>query len=243
MPVEDIALRGRRAIVTGGTSGIGRAIAGALAQGGAAVFVCGHDQDHLSATLAELRAIGPAAGVAADLARVDAPAELFAACAEAIGVPDIAVLAAALPAGGLTALDEAGLREVVAVNFTAYLACAQRAAAGMTTGGDIVLVGSYAARKLGGSSTVYAAIKAGIEGLAVALRRELAPRGIRVTLITPGLTDSAMIDLGEADRARRIAADEMLLARDVADACRYAISRPRRVVLEDMVILPRATDE
>jgi short-subunit dehydrogenase len=83
-----------------------------------------------------------------------------------------------------------GVRHAIDVDFTACLVSAHAAQEMLGDEGDIVLIGSMSAHVLGPASTVYAGIKAGIAGFAEALRRELGPRGIRVSLVEPGKTGS-----------------------------------------------------
>lgn len=237
-------LEGRRAIVTGGTSGIGFAIALMLASQGCRVFICGHDADRLAEALAELRAVGAADGIAVDLADAEATGAVFAAGEAWLGGIDIVVLNAGIAAGGLTAMSEVELRRAIAVNFTACLLGAHAAAARMVPVGDLILIGSLSARILGPSSTVYAGIKAGLTGFAAALRRELGPKGIRVALIEPGKTVSAMqAGLSDEEQRRMIADERMLLAEDVAAGVQYLLTQPTRAVVQQLTIVPRALGE
>ncbi|HEU0067429.1 MAG TPA: SDR family oxidoreductase [Sphingomonas sp.] len=242
-----IELKGRRAIISGGTTGIGRAIAIRLASQGAAVFVCGTNAAHLADALADIRAVGVGEGMTTDLADPDNVARFFDAGEQAMGGFDIAVINAAIGAGGLTQISEPDLRHVIALDFTAYLLCAHAAAARMRKGvalGDIVLMGSMSAHVLGPSSTVYAGIKAGVAGFSEALRRELGPKGIRVALVEPGKTGSDMLkaDVPEEEQRAQIARDEMLCAEDIAAGVEFLLTQPSRSVIQQIVIVPRAQE-
>ena len=242
-------LAGRRILVTGGTTGIGRAIAVLLASEGARVFVCGRDPQHLEDALARIREVGDGDGIAIDLAEADNVARLFAAATDYLGGLDVAVINAARGAEGLTETSEAELRYTIGGNFTAYLLSAQHAARAMgaegedaTGAGDIVLVGSMSAYVLGPGSTVYAGIKYGIQGFAIALRRELGRKGVRVSLVEPGLTGSDMVKEGE-DQVERIGKEEMLRAEDIAVGVHYLLTQPRRTVVQQLTISPRMQDQ
>jgi NAD(P)-dependent dehydrogenase (short-subunit alcohol dehydrogenase family) len=235
-------LKGRRAIVTGGTTGIGRAIAVLLAAEGARVFVCGRDPQHLADALARIREVGEGDGIVIDLADPDAIGRLFAQGREALGGSvDITVVNAAIAADGLTEIDEPGLRYAIATDFTAYLLCAHAAALGMTAPADLVLIGSMSAHVLGPSSTVYAGIKAGIAGFSEALRRELGDKGIRVALVEPGLTGSDMQEpeKSPAEQAAQIREETMLRAEDVAVGVHYLLTQPHRAIVQQLTIVPR----
>lgn len=233
-------LRGRRVIVTGGTTGIGRATAILLATEGARVFVCGRDERHLADALAQIRAVGDGDGIALDLARPAAVGALIDAAMAALGGLDAIVINAAVAAGGLQPIGEEALLLAVATDFTACLLVAKRAARDMPEGGDIILMGSMSAVSPDGDSTVYAAAKAGIEGFATALRKELAPGGIRVALIEPGRTGSDLLlpEVPVAIQRQQIAASRMLRAQDVAVVVHQILTQPRRTVISLVRIEP-----
>jgi NAD(P)-dependent dehydrogenase (short-subunit alcohol dehydrogenase family) len=242
-------LAGRRVLVTGGTTGIGRAIAVLLASEGARVFVCGRDEEHLADALARIREVGEGDGLSIDLAEEANVGRLFDAATAYLGGLDVAVINAARAAEGLTDMDEAELRYTIGSNFTAYLLSAQAAARAMGAvgedakgQGDIVLVGSMSAYVLGPGSTVYAGIKYGIQGFAIALRRELGIKGVRVSVVEPGLTGSDMTQDGQ-DQVARIDKEEMLRAEDIAVGVHYLLTQPRRAVVQQLTISPRMQDQ
>lgn len=242
-------LAGRRVLVTGGTTGIGRATAVLLASEGAKVFVCGRDEQHLQDALARIREVGEGDGMAIDLAEESNVARLFAAATKYLGGLDVAVINAARGAEGISEMSEADLRYTIGSNFTAYLLSAQEATKAMGAygkdakgEGDIVLVGSMSAYVLGAGSTVYAGIKYGIQGFAIALRRELGKKGVRVSLVESGLTGSDMVK-DDIDQVERINKEEMLRAEDIAVGVHYLLTQPRRAVVQQVTISPRMQDE
>lgn len=237
-------LKGRRVVISGGTTGIGRAIAVLLASEGARVFICGRDPQHLEDALARIRAVGAADGIAIDLAEADNVGRFLSAAGAAMGGYDVVVANAAMAAEGLTDMSEADVRTAIGSNFTAYVLTAQIAAKSMIAengeaGGDIVLVGSMSAYVLGASSTVYAGIKYGIQGFSVALRRELGVKGVRVALVEPGLTGSDMQENPPEEQAEKIAKGESLRAEDIAVGVHYLLTQPRRAVVQRLTISPR----
>lgn len=243
-------LAGRRVLVTGGTTGIGRAIAVLLASEGAKVFICGRDEQHLADALTRIREVGDGDGMSIDLAEESNVDRLFDAATAYLGGLDVAVINAARGAEGLSEMSEADLRYTIGSNFTAYLLSAQAATKAMGAygedakgQGDIVLVGSMSAYVLGPSSTVYAGIKYGIQGFAIALRRELGKKGVRVSLVEPGLTGSDMVEGTTEEQAGRINKEEMLRAEDIAVGVHYLLTQPRRAVVQQVTISPRMQDQ
>lgn len=243
------SLIGRKAIVTGGTTGIGRAIAVLLASEGVRVFVCGRDPDHLADALERIREVGDGAGIAIDVSRPDDLKRFFDEAKAYLGGLDIAVINAAVPAGALSTMTEEEVRYAVATDFTAYLVSAHAAQEAMSAGedgpADIVLIGSMSAHVLGPGSTVYAGIKAGIAGFAEALRRELGPKGIKVSLVEPGKTGADMQypDIPAEEQRRMIHEETMLRAEDIAVGVHYLLTQPRRAVVQQLTITPRGQAE
>ncbi|WP_395396270.1 SDR family oxidoreductase (plasmid) [Novosphingobium sp. BL-8A] len=234
-------LRGRKAIITGGTTGIGRAIAVLLASEGVEVFVCGRSPDHLADALQRIEEVGKGDGVSLDLADPDQLESFFAQARAYLGNPDIVIINAAVPAGALTSMTMEEIRYAVAVDFTAYILSASAAQRMLVDKGDIVLIGSMSAHVLGPGSTVYAGMKAGVAGFAEALRRELGPQGIKVGLIEPGKTgaDFQYPDIPAEKQREMIGKETMLRAEDIAVAVHYLLTQPRRAVVQQITIAPR----
>lgn len=242
---EKPSLNGRKAIITGGTTGIGRAIAVLLASEGAKVFVCGREPQHLQDALARIREVGEGDGINIDLAEPDGVDRLVAASKDFFGEFDIAIINAAIPAKGVTKMSAEELRYAIAVDFTAYLATAHAAAEVMRDHGDIVFTGSMSAHVLGGESSVYAGMKAGIQGFAEALRKELGPKGIKVGVIEPGKTgaDFQYESFTAEEQAEQINKEWMLRAEDIAVAAHFLLTQPRRSVVQQITIAPRTQEE
>lgn len=235
-------LSGRKAIVTGGTTGIGRAIAVLLASEGVDVFVCGRDPQHLQDGLGRIREVGKGAGINLDLAEADGVDRFVAAAKAYFGDFDIAIVNAAIPAKGITAMTAKELHYAIATDFTAYLTTAYAAAEVLRDKGDIVFIGSVSAHLLGAESSVYAGMKAGVAGFAEALRKELAPKDIKVCNVEPAKTgaDFQYRNFTAEEQAEENRKETMLRAEDIAVAVQFVLTQPRRANVQQVVIAPRA---
>lgn len=241
---EQPELAGRKAIVTGGTTGIGRAIAVLLAAYGVKVFVCGRTPEHLDDALCRIREVGEGEGINVDLARREDIDRFFAAADGYLGGLDIAVLNAAIPADAATEISEAGARYQLETDFVSYVIAAQEAAGRMNEGSDIIFIGSMSAVSRKGGSSIYVAAKAGVQGFATALRQELAGRDIKVGLIEPGFTgaDFQYPEFPSAKQREMIHEHRMLRAEDIAVATHYMLTQPRRTAVSLMRVEPRLRD-
>ena len=239
------SLAGRRAVITGGTTGIGRAIGVLLASEGVEIFTCGRDEQHLKDGLERINQVGKGDGIACDLSERDQLTRFFDEAEERLGSYDIAIVNAAIPADGLTKMSEDDARYAIATDFTAYLMSAWRAAKHMGDHGDIILIGSFSAHILGPHSTVYAGMKYGIAGFAEALRKELGNKGIKVGLVEPAKTgaDFQLPDIPVEKQREMINADKMLRAEDIAVAVHFMLTQPRRAVVQQLTIVQRVGDE
>lgn len=239
------SLRGRKAVITGGTTGIGRATAVLLASEGVEIFTCGRDERHLADGLERINQVGKGSGIALDLAQRDGVDRFFAEAGRALGRYDIAIVNAAIPADGLAEMSQEDTRYAIATDFTAYVMSTWHAADHMKDHGDIVLIGSMSAHALGPHSTIYAGIKKGIAGFAEALRKELGNAGIRVGLVEPGFTGADFhYPAVPAEKQRElIHADRMLRAEDIAVAVHYMLTQPRRAVVQQLTITQRVHDQ
>lgn len=239
------SLEGRKAIITGGTTGIGRAIGVLLASEGVEIFTCGRDEQHLADGLERINEVGKGSGVALDLAEKGAVDRFFAEAKEKLGDYDIAIINAAIPVEGVTAESEDDVRYAVAVDFTAYVLSAHKAAAAMKDKGDLILIGSMSAHSLGGESSIYSGIKKGIQGFGEALHKELGGKGIKVGLIEPGKTgaDFQYPDIPAEEQRKLINEDKMLRAEDIAVAAHFMLTQPRRAVVMQMAVTQRVRDE
>lgn len=239
------SLKGRKAVITGGTTGIGRAIAVLLASEGVEIFTCGRDEKHLADGLERINEVGKGSGIALDLAEKGNVDKFFAEAEKALGSYDIAIINAAVPVDGLTATSAEDTRYAVAVDYVAYVLSAHKAVDHLKDKGDLIMVGSMSAHHLGGESSIYSSMKKGIQGFAEALHKELGSKGIKVGLIEPGLTgaDFQYPDIPADKQREMINKDEMLRAEDIAVAAHFMLTQPRRAVVMQLAMTQRVSDE
>lgn len=241
---EQPGLAGRKAIVTGGTTGIGRAIAVLLASEGAKVFVCGRTPEHLDDALERIREVGEGDGINVDLTRQEEVDRFVEAGVAYLGGVDIAVINAGLPIGGLEEAKVDDIRYLVDTNLTSFMTSARRLLDHLEPGSDIVIVGSMSAVSREGESTVYTATKTGVQAFAEALRKELAEKDIKVGNIEPGLTGSDMQlpDIPVEKQREMIEQAKMLRAEDIAAAAHFMLTQPRRTAVSLMRVEPRIAE-
>jgi len=185
-------LVGKVALVTGGTSGIGRASAVLFAREGAKVALTGRQWAEGEAVVAEIRAAGgEAIFIRADLAETAGIPGIIDTVVEAYGRLDCAFNNAGVSVAGLIeTLDEAAWDRVIVTNLKAAFFCLQAEAAQMKRQGSgaIVFDGSVLANIAFPGTSIYSASKGGISSLMRAAAVELGPHGIRVNSVNPSIT-------------------------------------------------------
>jgi len=187
-------LKGKRALVTGGSRGIGAAIAQALAENGADVAITYRNSpERAEGVISVIRKLGRRGlAVQADSADPDAIKRAVKETVETLGGVDILVNSAGIGLTGAVAdIDLAKFQELMDVNVRAPLAFAQAAIPHLPAGGRIISIGSGLADRVPFPGvTAYAMSKSALLSFTRGLSRELGPRGITVNLVSPGSTDT-----------------------------------------------------
>jgi len=202
-------LKGRIALVTGGSRGIGRAVAMALAEAGAAVAVNYLERATEAQIVVEAirSAGGRAMAVAADVSRSAAVSQMMASVTRELGPVDVLVNNAGI--GLIRSVDELTEEDfdrTIAVNLKSAFLCIQAVAPGMRERkwGRIINISSGAARGAGGIGPHYNASKAGMEGLTRGYAARLVKDGITVNAVAPSLIETDMVRSGLASSPARI---------------------------------------
>jgi NADP-dependent 3-hydroxy acid dehydrogenase YdfG len=245
----------RTAIVTGATSGIGEATARKFIAVGFGVVGNGRNAEKL----AELeKEFGSAfCGVAGDATDHAVVKQLFAAAAGRFGRDaDIVVANAGRGLGGsVKDADLAQLDELFKINVSGALALVQMAARKMVavqetaypeSAADIVIIGSVVGRHISPFSAVYGASKFAVHALTEGLRREVAPKGVRVSLVEPGaVLTGFQAAAGYSDdmvNGFKENYGPLLAADDIADAVCHIVSQPPHVHVCDISVRPTRQD-
>ncbi|MFC0109907.1 SDR family oxidoreductase [Kibdelosporangium aridum] len=244
MTYENLA--GRTAVVTGAASGIGAAIAHALAANGARVALLARRADRIGEVASKIEANGgQALAVTTDITSDSSVEAAVSSVHSAFGPVDILVNNAGvmIPEDIITASFD-DWRKMIDTNVTGLLRVTRAFTPDLAAEGhaDLVNISSIGAHEYFKDYAVYGATKAAVTYLSKSLRAELGPKGVRVTNIEPGLVESELRAgiTGEAGEFldNWIAKAGILAAEELADVVAYATSRPAHVNLRQIVALP-----
>jgi ribitol 2-dehydrogenase len=236
-------LNGKVALVTGASSGIGRALAKALAAEGARLALVGRSAERLAAVSDQ---IGGALALPTDLTEPGEVARVVAETVERLGPIDILLPNAGLYIPGDVADGNPDAwDELLAINVNSVFRLVRAVLPTMIErkSGHIIVTSSISGHQAIHWEPVYSASKHAIQSFVHGLRRQVAPHNIRVGAVAPGIvlnelwgyTDPAAIDA-------KVESREGLRSEDVADAVLYMLTRPANVTIRDMVILPQNQD-
>ena len=229
------SLLNQRAVVTGGSRGIGRAIVEALLAEGAIVTLCGRTEASTATALAEL-AHPHAHGIAADVSAEADVARLFAFAEERMGGVDILVASAGIglfqAAGDMEIAD---WKRTIDINLTGVFLCSRLAIQSMrkTGGGFIVHLSSLAGRNPFAGGAAYNASKFGLNGMGEAMMLDHRNEDIRVTTIMPGSVDTDF-----SPRSSGKPSEWKIAASDVAAMVIAVLSMPARTLVSRVEMRP-----
>lgn len=235
-------LRGQTAIVVGASSGMGRAIAVALARAGAHVVAAARREERLVELEQQLRAEGCSAEVCViDAAKPDDVRRLVEQARQRTGRIELLVYATGtnLPARGLSVLSHDDWQRLIETNLTGAFACTQAVLPAMRAAGNglIVYLSSGCVQMPDVSGVAYQASKHGLVGLAHGTRIEEKSNGIRTTVLFPGLCDTEILAQRPVPTPREVL-DQALAPEDVAAAVLFLARLPARAVVPEMQLLP-----
>jgi NADP-dependent 3-hydroxy acid dehydrogenase YdfG len=226
------ALVGRRAIVTGASSGIGAATARALAAEGALVAGGARRVDRLETEIA----------LPLDVTDSASCSGFVEAAVSALGGLDVLVNGAGLALGRepFDASSEEDEESVLETNVHGLIRMTRLCLPHLDDGGHIVNIGSVAGRQAYENASLYVTSKFAVRGFTYALREDLLGRPIRITTVDPGLveTDFSLVRFrGDTEKARAVYEGvEAMTPGDIAECIVFALTRPPRVNVDEIVV-------
>lgn len=228
-------LEGRVAVVTGGTKGIGAAIARALLGEGASVVICGRSAESVDQAVGDLSPLGRVHGRVCDVGRYDDVAKLFRYIGETEKNLDYLINNAGI--GRFAPLGElapAAWDETIATNLSGVFYCCHEAVPLMKKagGGFIINIGSLAGKHPFAGGTAYNASKFGLAGFTEAMMLDLRNDNIRVSTIMPGSVDTKF---GGWDKG---ANDWKIAPEHIADTVLHLLTMPERSLASRIEMRP-----
>jgi NADP-dependent 3-hydroxy acid dehydrogenase YdfG len=232
----------RVAVITGASSGIGEATARALAADGYRLALLARRADRIEKLAQELG--DGAVAITADVTDRDSLVAAAALVEEKLGGADVLVNNAGVMLLAPFSSEQRGeIRQMIETNLLGAMTATEVFLDQLKDGGggDLVNISSVAGRTARPGNAVYAATKWGMGGWSEALRQELQPQ-IRVVLIEPGAVATELTDhithAGTKQAAEQMYEKESISAEDIAEVIAFALSRPRSVSLNEILIRP-----
>ncbi|WP_172294652.1 SDR family NAD(P)-dependent oxidoreductase [Pseudoruegeria sp. HB172150] len=231
-------LKGRVAVVTGASTGIGRGIAAEMAKAGATVVIAARSADKLAELATEISAAGGTAiEVPTDVTHEAQILALFETCIDKAGIPDFLINNAGIAdATWLHELTAERWHQVIDTNLTSAVLCSREAILAMRkrgTGGRIINIGSLSAKSPRHHSLAYTASKFAIDGLTRQICLDYRDDLISASAIHPGATKS-MLAPGSTDQME----SDCLYPEQLGELVVYLCGLPMDVTMLDTVILP-----
>jgi NADP-dependent 3-hydroxy acid dehydrogenase YdfG len=243
MSTDTPQLQGKHVLISGGTTGIGRAIAIDLVRQGCEVIVFGRHKKELDDALLDMQKVGNTGdGLVADQANLEEVRRVMQHVAAKWGNLDYLINNAAIGADSLLEDDESTWEYVARSNLVGYLLCSRYAVERMSKGGHIINIGSISAERRKPGGEIYTATKAGIRAFSESLRKGVEERGIKVSLIEPGRTGSDIQEMTREELEEQQSADKMMIAEDIAACVRFCLTMPSRANVSMMQVLPRVNE-
>lgn len=244
-------LDGTVTLVTGASSGIGEATAAALAEEGAAVALVARRRDRLEALAERIGSDAKTLVIEADITdQAQAEAAVARTVAELGRLDTLVNNAGVMLLGPIVGAPVEEWQRMVQLNVLGLLYCTHAALPHLLDAAereprsvaDIVNVSSTAGRVARLNSGVYNATKHGVGAFSESLRQEVTARHVRVTLIEPGATATELASHNRPEilegMAQTFGGIEIMQAEDIAESIRYAVTQPRRVAVNEILIRP-----
>ena len=238
----------KTALITGATSGIGRATARILAKNNYKIVLCGRREDRILELQKELLEFTEVHTLLFDVRDKKAVFDSIASLPESFSTIDVLIN----NAGNAHGLDPIQTRDLddwdamIDINLKGLLYVSRAIIPQMVAreSGHIINIGSTAAKEVYPNGNVYCATKHAVDSLNQAMRIDLNPYGIRVGAIHPGMVDTEFSTVrfkGDAEKAAKVYVGfSPLQAEDLADIIHFVVSRPYHVNIADLVVMPTA---
>jgi ribitol 2-dehydrogenase len=228
------------AVVTGGSSGIGLAVARALSAGGSHVVLVARSEQRLAEAAASLP--GPATALTADVTDAAAADRVVGATLSEHGRLDVLVANAGVYVqGDVWENDPDDIAALVATNVTGVLRFVRAALPPMLAAGrgDVVVTSSVSGHQAIPWEPVYSASKHALQAFVHGTRQQLVGTGVRLMSVAPGVVLNDLWHVTDDDAVEAgVAAGTGMRSDDVADAVAFMLQRPRHVTVRDLVLLP-----
>jgi 3-oxoacyl-[acyl-carrier protein] reductase len=233
------SLSGKKAVVTGGTRGIGRAIAERLLRAGAAVAICGRTRESVDRAVREMSSLGQIFGHAADIASAEEVHSFFQAIDLDFDGLDILVNnAGAARYKKVAAMTAEEWRLNIDLNLNGAFYCAHEALQRFAKGGGgfIVNISSLAGKNAFSGGAAYNASKFGLNGFSEAMMLDHRHDNVRVSCIMPGSVDTEFS--GEPGKPRSSDTSWMIAPEDVAETVALVLQMPARTMISAVEMRP-----
>lgn len=229
---ESRLLTGKSVLITGGTTGIGRATAVLLASKGASIFIFGRHEKELNDAINDIRKSGgDAYGCTADVANYEDVVRVFEEFDDQLGSLDILINNASIAARSSLNSRYDDWLYLFKVNVLGYILCARFAYDRMkkNRSGHIINIGSMSTYTQDADTDLYVAAKSAIAGFNGSIRKKIEDDNIKVTIIEPGSVGTDLI--GETTHVQKEleSTGKMLKAEDIAECIYYCLTQPERV--------------
>ncbi len=238
----------KTALITGATSGIGRATAIILAKNNYKIVLCGRREDRILELQKELSAFTAVYTLLFDVRDKKAVFDSIASLPESFSTIDVLINNAG-NAHGLDPIQTGDLEDwdaMIDINLKGLLYVSRAIIPQMVKreSGHIINIGSTAAKEVYPNGNVYCATKHAVDSLNQAMRIDLNPYGIRVGAVHPGMVNTEFSSVrfkGDAQKAAKVYQGfSPLQAEDIADIIYFVVSRPYHVNIADLVVMPTA---
>jgi len=237
------SLEGMRAVITGASSGIGKAFARSLDAAGVRLVLVGRSQERLTGTASELS--GTPVLVTGDVSDAATAREAIRACLDAFGGLDIVLPNAGLylPDKGWEVPDDR-VHHMITTNVAGVMHTVHAALPHLLERGtgDIFVTSSVSGHQAIAWEPVYTATKHAVQAFVHATRQQIVGSGVRLGAIAPGIVLNELWGVAESDSSidDRVAAHAGIRSEDVAAGLMFMLTQPRHVTIRDLVMLPTA---